>query len=377
MNQSKLRAIFDKSRKKEGGVLDYESMPEWMRANFTVPLEDFRKTLSGTANSSENYYVANNIYIDIIDNSTVNAVAFTAQGHEFIGVNKGALLSIYSTLQALFAHPRFLPHVGDPSRENLSDSGLRDFLQQGTLSRVDPIEPKCAERQRGAQFLTINACTFLLAHEVGHITKAHLIYLNEEHGLAENYAYPPDDGETNLSNLRHVLEIGADENAVHGSIAIWGPTREPYELPGAGGLKQDFAAWLAGVASIFVLFDRHAKKAAPKSHPDTDVRYYNVVTCACNFTKRKFPEMANRCLEESALVSAHFHEFLSSVGMPTTAFDFAQNEDKARRKETIEDLVQRTGQLMEQLESVEDECMEAMAKARNIRLRSNTGGADL
>src|SRR5512143_2601865 len=55
------------------------------------------------------------LFIDVVDDLTLNAVAFTQENHEFVGIHAGLALFFPVLINHLLAQPEFLPAIGNPS----------------------------------------------------------------------------------------------------------------------------------------------------------------------------------------------------------------------------------------------------------------------
>jgi hypothetical protein len=57
------------------------------------------------------------VHFDYVENTAMNAVAFEADGHDFVGIWVGAIGTIYSFFGCLLAHRHLIPNIGAVSAE--------------------------------------------------------------------------------------------------------------------------------------------------------------------------------------------------------------------------------------------------------------------
>ena len=370
--QEDLRSIFEFEMAAEGGVADPLDFPEPLRPTLTDMLAEFRSILASTANAPAPSYIAHNVYVDIVDNPTLNAVAFESSGHEFIGVNAGSLLFLYDAFLSLFSHPGFMSDVGEANKERTTDDDLRTWLQRKNVNHLHELAPLDPARAKAAQFLTINAYNFIFAHEVGHLTKGHLKYLEKAYGIFKYFAYEDKSATAFAAPLRHVLEIGADENAAHGSLHMFKPRKYGKVLPDAGGLLCDFRSWAVSVGVVFALFDRHVelhKAGSVSSHPTPDVRFLNVIWSAWEEIKKVVPDAFEAGTSQTLRASSELNNFFTTIKMDTRPFLLVvPNEPgKTVRRELFEQVSALRNRLLE----IENEQMADLAAKRSDVLRQN------
>jgi hypothetical protein len=241
------------------------------------------------------------IYIDILNDFSFNAKAFTFKHHEFVGINAGVAISLPVIFLFLLSQPSVFPEIGTPANERPSISTLDPaliFTAGSTNNFVLGVtwNPKVAApsgraRQRYAAYLTTVAWNFLLFHELGHIMRCHLRYLREC-----GYASQSDAGAISMqefealtspqiNKIRRILEVDADQIA--GQIQIRAHAHNNPEQLSKYALQEDAAAmapWKwddvcrAWYRSILVLFhimsilDNSQSLLCQGTHPHPNVR---------------------------------------------------------------------------------------------------------
>ena len=371
-SQEDLHAIFEHEMATEGGIADPAEYPEPLRPMLTDMLTQFKGLLALSAKRPAPNYIAPNVYVNIVDNPTINAVAFESSGHEFIGVNSGTLFFLYDAFLSLFSHPGFMPDIGEASKETTSDYDLRMWLQRDNVSHINDFVPLDSKRIMAAQYLTFNAYNFIFAHEVAHLTKGHLKYLENVYGIYKYFAYANPSSIPFEARLQHMLEIGADENGAHGSLHMFKPRESGKILPDAGGLLCDFRTWAISVGVIFALFDRHVElheSTALDSHPTPDVRFLNVLWSAWEEIKKVMPVAFDAATRQTIRASIELKDFFTQLKIATRPFSLvAHDESKTTLRRELYDQVSA---LRSQLLQLENEQMEKLAAERSDLLRKN------
>lgn len=158
------------------------------------------------------------IYFDFVRNGSVNAFAFKVNTQYFIGITSGAIVLLQLVLNRILADPRLLPHVGNPRGEASDSPPLTGLIpdaermyQAGTLN---PIRPRANARSDYSFHLFFQATLFLIGHEIAHITRGHVDYLNSK----TDDPFLPEIGWNLASRVgrveRQALEVDADTRSL-------------------------------------------------------------------------------------------------------------------------------------------------------------------
>lgn len=125
------------------------------------------------------------IHFDFVRDPSVNAVAFRVGGTYFIGLTSGAMLMLHLVLQRMLASPNTFPNVGNPAAEdpNITPvpwqvANAERLWNQG----VRPVPVRDRQRLIYSHHLADQVLMFLVGHEIAHITRGHVDFLNAAHG---------------------------------------------------------------------------------------------------------------------------------------------------------------------------------------------------
>jgi hypothetical protein len=158
-------------------------------------------------------YTHLDIYIDIIDNSMVNAVARKFEDSYFIGIFKGTIniLDYYS--RKFTSHPNILFDFGSANQEN-NRTKLYNSIIKNDIHIIDedpPILPITESRRQLRNLVFSQSILNIVFHELGHIVNGHidLLKLSHTHSLEE--IQMEQTKLTSMESLnRQTLEIDAD-----------------------------------------------------------------------------------------------------------------------------------------------------------------------
>jgi hypothetical protein len=198
------------------------------------------------------------IYFDFIDNWEFNARAFRCDGNYFIGVYRGALVTLGVLFDRMLADQRILPFIGKAEEEVAALPPITALARIGTdfIQALDSVStfsrPRDPARQALASVMMDMAFDFLTAHEFAHIANGHLDYYTSR-GISaiDEVAGTPGDAEDKL--ISQTMEMDADGTAVLISLGSeWrkiGQQADYYRYPGLVSLF-----WSYAVSSLFRIF---------------------------------------------------------------------------------------------------------------------------
>ncbi len=228
------------------------------------------------------------VHFDYVENTAMNAVAFEADGHEFVGIWVGALATIYSFFGCLLANRRLVPTIGDMSAEVEFES---DGGDDAWLVRV----PKDPARRSYAHLLSAIAVEFLFQHEIAHLMNGHVRLINRRSEIRFLVEFDEHSSQSLSSLDRQTLEMDADSFAVaQGAATFVGRLAEPekvfpkdwrqwYRSP-----RQALFAWIFSVYSLFRLFYKgpaDLDDLESAVHPPPGIRMFMVTACLLEFLK--------------------------------------------------------------------------------------------
>jgi hypothetical protein len=207
------------------------------------------------------------IHFDFVDNWGFNARAFRSGGRYFIGIYRGAVVTLNVLFDRMLADPAILPFIGDPSEERadlplLPALGLDAVQSFGSV----PLFPRPRDPARRATTvkLTELALDFLTAHEFAHVANGHLDYMTENLGISaiDEIGEPSRGSEVRKCMLANqTMEMDADATAVVLNLSSeWGKVVGTFPRPGP---EWDYvydrpgivsAQWAWAVLMLFRLF---------------------------------------------------------------------------------------------------------------------------
>lgn len=146
---------------------------------FQALVNHWRPTVYGVISQSRymGRKLSDDIYADFTDNWEINAVATVFERKDIVGIYSGLLVCLYDTFMTLLSDPRLLPDIGMPDEEQQSFSDLSSGLIN--REKILNYRPQSQYRISYALFLCNIAVQFILQHEVGHLVRGHLVFLNE------------------------------------------------------------------------------------------------------------------------------------------------------------------------------------------------------
>lgn len=108
-------------------------LPDKMSKEFSTLIRPFQVDFEYMVNQlkTNSAQVFRSIYVDIVDNRSVNALAFLYKKQEFVGINAGTGISIPFIFLSLLSSPDVLLSVGDITVEERHPASLNHFLLSG------------------------------------------------------------------------------------------------------------------------------------------------------------------------------------------------------------------------------------------------------
>jgi hypothetical protein len=258
------------------------------------------------------------VHFDYVENRAINAVAFEAERHEFVGIWVGAMASIYSFFGCLLADPHFLPTIGDISAEAQFEEASDEVAW---LIRT----PNDPARKSYAHLLSTLAVEFLFRHELGHLMNGHVKLLGQRH-LSNFIVEFEEPGAHGLSSLeRQTLEMDADSFAVGiGMATVLGRLSEPdrifpqhwrqwYSSP-----RQALYTWLLSINVLFHLLYNgpvNLDDLESKPHPPPAIRMLMVESTVYEFLRMQSRD--DLLAEFEAIVEEAIHTALAAYALVT------------------------------------------------------------
>jgi hypothetical protein len=272
----------------------------------------------GEIESSQPEYIAG-VYIDLVDEASINAVTYSDGTHEFVGINAGLGLLIPTLFSWLLSHPTVFPDVGDVTREETPpafDHGL--LRESGRFSEIpvtvwneyasSPVDPVRAWYACSASLVAMD---FLLWHELAHLNRCHISYLSSTRGTSHapsSWREISPGLKIEEAKLRNILEVDADGVAARvlaGAPIVNGLEKARFAALGDAhpkGLSWDWSyaclLWMRAVAVLFHLMaiseDDQGISDPARTHPHPDIRLQLVLNFSWQQWQKVLPETVFR-----------------------------------------------------------------------------------
>jgi len=163
------------------------------------------------------------VYVDFVNNLTLNAGAVYYKGGYYIGLYLGAKIIIGELFNAELSSTNILPEMGNPSLDFgdkkiglINNGGILSIDLSGLPNQKsnDPL------RAFYSDFFSQKTIDFLILHELGHIIRGHCGYKSS---LTNNALWVEFNGDSNAFYtplISQTLEMDADSFAVNHSIIL-------------------------------------------------------------------------------------------------------------------------------------------------------------
>jgi hypothetical protein len=240
------------------------------------------------------------IYFDFIYNPKVNACAFKDKGRYFIGITTGLRFMVEFLFFRMLTDARMFTTIGNPAAEESSFPPVANYSTDAediSRRKLYTGPPKDAVRFAYAVDLLTSAMFFVIGHELAHITRGHVDYLNSQTGTPIiSECDEPNAGVLGAAwNLpteqekaeRQAIEMDADRRSMFSSMAS---VKNKYEAPegaamlnGRNTIECLLFDWSVAVNTFFRLFGdlrathRHVEQGY---YPPIPIRRYMAVRLA-------------------------------------------------------------------------------------------------
>ncbi len=293
---------------------------------------------------SRNRGTIQDIQIELADDQSLNARAFTTGTGEGIAINAGVAITLPFFFHALLGNPQAFPSVGNPAADEPSQQPL-DAELFALSGRARDLEPGVNWRPRMsvsndpvrfhyATYLSMVAWDFLLFHEIAHIVRCHVAYLAEAgFGDVATPRLSMDEFEKNIQQdapkLRRSLEADADTVAArvqvgghhHNDPAVIGQSAlGPYAPPTRWTWDDVCESWFRAVGLLFQLMairDRRDVRDEARMHPHPDVRLFIIANEAWANWKQLIPT-SDRYASIAKSVHGEIETLLRSGVLPSS-----------------------------------------------------------
>lgn len=297
---------FNKHFAQYGGHFDYRMLvkPEILGGRLELLRDEINRIRKNTRHNLPE------VYIDYINNVSLNALVSKTDEGYFIGINIGTYFILESLFFRILASKNILIEFGDVSKEKelnkLFNAQITDLDLLFALSPPEePNIPQDTNRHLLAQILTFNTLLFLTTHEYGHIISGHLGLVGEITKLStmEEALETPEYLRINPL-LSQTLEMDADsfgcKSGVERLITLYmniyslGPEIKPF----FSSLETSLFLWCFSIYCLFRLFAHKSidtSKIKESSHPLPSIRQVIIMgTAKPVLEKAKLTDLAEK-----------------------------------------------------------------------------------
>lgn len=259
--------------------------------------------------------LAKNVKIDIVDNIQFNATAYSNDNIEMIGINVGTTLLPIFLYFWMLSNSKILPEIGEISNEQQPefDLNLSLFMSKSSLEEISLAklisqlnQPKDKVRFNYAIFCMRMTWNFILMHELAHINRCHIAYLQSHLKLDEQNQNKLLEFAKHISlkrsQIKNILEIDAD--TIASQLLSGAPVKnklsdvktmlfgEDYK-PDKMGWNETFKYWVLPIGILFHVTSFMDKKISIKSkfrsHPHPHIRMQLLSNFLWNHWKKVIP----------------------------------------------------------------------------------------
>ena len=207
--------LFDLAMAGRGGRLDTSKTPTPLaheaRRNFA---RSFLEGIGARSNEPDQPV----IHFDYYDSKQPNAVAFSRDGYDFVGMSRELAEGLYFMFGAMLEDGSALRFLG---LNAASFAGQEEEISKRlgfALTTRDEADLMELMRVVYAHILEIEATRFLLLHEIAHLHFGHVAYLQNRAGDPMLFETAPESGGAIDALTRQTLEWDADSDAVCQSL---------------------------------------------------------------------------------------------------------------------------------------------------------------
>jgi hypothetical protein len=246
------------------------------------------------------------IHFDFILSPSVNACAFKDLGRYFIGVNTGTRFMLEFVFCRMLSDARIFNFIGNATGEQGSFPPLTNYTTDAEAmyrAGVHAGRPKTDERWAYATELLERAMFFIIGHELAHITRGHVDYLNSKTGNPIITEIETCDGNADVLGIdwnlpteeykveRQAIEADADRRSV---LSAMSSAKATHETPSAvsgfrasrGSVEDLLFDWSVAMNTFFRLFgDIRVKESTTTAslYPPPPLRRFMATSIALQF----------------------------------------------------------------------------------------------
>lgn len=206
--------------------------------------------------------------------NNLNASVYIKDNYEYMIINTGTLVTMYSLIHSAFSSPNVFTNIGEVQNEIGSQSnGYFVFQKKQILFDNAPIDET---RREVSEYVSLLAIRFIVMHELGHLINGHAhflgsLYANDKIEMIFKGALSNITNKMEISYAldRRTLEMDADAFAATTSMTnlteiINNKESHPYLIDHLENPYQIFELWSFAVHLIFMEFERNANSTYSK-----------------------------------------------------------------------------------------------------------------
>ncbi len=262
-----------------GGRLNRENIHVFTKSGLNELLDYYYWLIRSAQYAPEPYNPTGKLYVDFVDSPRCNAIAFEKDNREFIGIFLGAVARIYHIFYLFMSSPKVLIEIGEAFEESVDKKRIIELHTKDPDGSWQALRPKNESRFRVAQHLAWNAMAFLFGHEIAHICRAHLKYLETEIDSTEYLEYPFTAISPQVATQLQQLELDADTAAGEVNMILWRQHIQGGTFPLLSEISP-IKTWGISLALLFRILDFEEKRVRPhyhQTHPIPAVRFMQIV----------------------------------------------------------------------------------------------------
>jgi len=226
------------------------------------------------------------LYVNISDSTSVNAVAIKIADDFYIAVSRGTFILLSETFRRLLSIPDVFICIGNVAIERpgrIATPLPRDSSLLTDATRYVPIDPT---RYMAAGFMAATALRFLVLHEWRHLQGGHLNYSFATLNIQMLFEASSTGAAVATNLLRQAMEIEADTHAAVRLIGLCINNRDINEklepvLRKCPDPKETIVALvLTSICGCIKLFSKPLppyEKWANDTHPPAEVRQFAIL----------------------------------------------------------------------------------------------------
>jgi hypothetical protein len=326
---------FYRTVKEAGGVLDPSAQVpplDWVCDVSRSTVEQMRDSIN---KRSDILWPLGDIRTELVSNPTFNAFAHHDQGDEGIAVFSGLFLLLFDLSCMLWSHSAFLKQT-HPTENNHKD--LSVFIERVSPLLTElvwdgPMGIYTTDQERAASALntTLTAYIFVCLHEVGHLVRAHIPYLQHHttirlHTLLEHKNSLAVSGSTAFQTLEVDADVHAARSIVDLALTTWNmgyifSINFPITR---GTLSLYVTDLLIGIALAFFCMDipsRDSKLQSAGTHPMPVVRLGATYLAMLPLLRHPFKISREEARKSFVIAFQEIKNFWTILQLPARTFE--------------------------------------------------------